>query len=259
MCAVLSSMSHKNGFCFATNEALTEALGSTESSVKHTLSQLEKANVISITNKKTKKAGNRQIRLIFAERIEEMGAAQEEQTQMPRDEIADAFDRFYEVYPRKRDKGPALKMFRSKKLQNRIGDLIRATKNYASSVADTDKQFIKLPATFLNNQVWEEYLMAEEECKKISNAAVDRDPVFDAFYERCYKFAIDMDGLPYPIKQPIYETGEYERDGVRWFSMEDKVAIDVFGGLRILAIEAFNSDFREKLITAWNLARGGSM
>lgn len=184
MCALISAMSQKNGYCFATNEALATALSVSESSVKHVLANLETANVIAIHNKKTKKAGNRHIWLMFAERIEEDKEIKDA-PELPRNEIEDAFDRFYEVYPRKEKKILALKMFKSKKIFKRIDELVNAAKRYASTMSETDKQFIMLPATFLNNQIWEEHISAVEEGKKISNgAALSVDP-FDSFLSKC--------------------------------------------------------------------------
>lgn len=244
MCALISAMSQKNGYCFATNEALAKALSVSESSVKHVLSNLETANVIAIHNKKTKKAGNRQIRLVFAERIEEDEEIQET-PELPRNEIEDAFDRFYEVYPRKEQKISALKMFKSKKLHKKIKDLIAAAKVYAEKKSETDKQYILLPSSFLNNKVWEEYIYEAEEVKKISNgAAVPVDP-FDVIIDKLSVIAkklfnsLGVDGVN------AAELSAYE------FDEKEKVFIESAGGFVVVLRNALGGDFKAMYRPVW--------
>lgn len=244
MCALISAMSQKNGYCFATNDALATALSVSESSVKYVLANLETANIIAIHNKKTKKAGNRHIRLVFAERIEEDEEIKET-PELPRNEVEDAFNRFYEVYPRKEKKILALKMFKSKKIFKRIDELVNAAKRYASTMSETDKQFIMLPATFLNNQIWEEHISAVEEGKKISNgAALSVDP-----------FDIIVDKLSVISKELFNSLGV---DGVNAaelsayvFDEKEKVFIESAGGFVVVLRNALGGDFKAMYRPVW--------
>lgn len=243
VCALLSGMSQKNGYCFATNDALASALGISNGAVLKMLQKLDEMNIISIHNKKTKKAGNRQIRLVFAERIEEDDET-EQAPDLPRNEIEDAFDRFYEVYPRKEKKVLALKMFKSKNLHKQIGDVVAATKNYASKMSDTDKQFIMLPATFLNNQIWEEHIGGAEEAKKIGSGAakVSSDPIFD-LVQKCMRLKSDwFDTLVYEKNSSQMSAADVVEDGISYFSdIEINVINEI--GFKLMLRECTDGDF----------------
>lgn len=231
MCALISAMSQKSGYCFATNDALAIALNVTESSVKYVLQKLEASNIIAIHNKKTKKAGNRQIRLVFAERIEE-GEDAQEAPELARDEIADAFDRFYEVYPRKEHRIPALKMFKSKKLHKKINDLVAAAKVYAEKKSETDKQFILLPASFLNNQVWEEYVYATEEGKKNSNGAAAPVDPFESFIAKCRVYSDELFNQGGPAKLAAMDKdGSWDMDR---FDAKEFSVINTIGFAKVM-------------------------
>jgi predicted phage replisome organizer len=62
------------------------------------------------------------------------------------------FERFWNLYPRRVDKKKAFKAFKSVIKQHSIESIVNGTEKYAQSVQKTEKQFIKHPATFLNNE-----------------------------------------------------------------------------------------------------------
>lgn len=73
-----------------------------------------------------------------------------------------AFDEFWAVYPRKKDKGNAFKKFNAR-LNNGFSEeeLIGAAKNYAAECQknQTEEKYIKHPATFLSDSLpFQEYL-----------------------------------------------------------------------------------------------------
>jgi predicted phage replisome organizer len=76
------------------------------------------------------------------------------------------FERFWDLYPRKVDKKKALKAFKTAIKQHSIESIVNGTKKYAQSVQKTEKQFIKHPATFLNN---ESFIDGFEEITKTPN------------------------------------------------------------------------------------------
>lgn len=196
MCVLLSALSQRDGFCFATNAFIGNALGISEGAVKNILRRLNDIGIIKIVNKKTKVAGNRKIYLQFVETNMCPVANVTEETRISStnsgiDSIDAAFDKFYTIYPRKEKKVLALKMFKSKKLYGRIDDLIQATKNYSVKNIETDVKFIMLPVTFLNNEIWEENITAND-LKKNSNGAVVVKTGFDAFVVKSQKLASDL-------------------------------------------------------------------
>jgi hypothetical protein len=91
------------------------------------------------------------------------------------DEVEEAFDRFWKLYPKRVKKQSAFKRFKSKKLHRRIDDLLKAVGHYVKSprVADAilqkDFTYIPHPATWLND--WEEWVNGDPEAAS-ANAAV---------------------------------------------------------------------------------------
>jgi hypothetical protein len=64
------------------------------------------------------------------------------------------FDAFWKHYPKKVDKGAAIRAFRKAIKQNAVIDIIDGAKAYADDPNLPDKQFIKNPATWLNAEAW---------------------------------------------------------------------------------------------------------
>jgi hypothetical protein len=86
-------------------------------------------------------------------------------TSASRDEnsIAENFARFYEIYPRKRDRGDAEKAFNAALKKKTAPELIAACERYANWVKAQakDKQFIPYAATWLRGEQWDDDLEGE--------------------------------------------------------------------------------------------------
>lgn len=69
--------------------------------------------------------------------------------------IDDSFEKFWEVYPKKTDKGQAIRAFKkaAKKLDTEF--IIAGAKDYAEDPNLPDKVYIKNPATWLNAEAWD--------------------------------------------------------------------------------------------------------
>lgn len=64
------------------------------------------------------------------------------------------FDSFWSYYPKKVDKGAAVRAFRKAIKNNDVKEIIEGAIRYASDVNLPEKQFIKNPATWLNAEAW---------------------------------------------------------------------------------------------------------
>jgi predicted phage replisome organizer len=78
-------------------------------------------------------------------------ALEEEKNKNKKDIYSNEFEQFWSIYPRKVDKKKALKAFKTCLKNYSLETIIDGTKKYALQVQHTEKQFIKHPATFLNN------------------------------------------------------------------------------------------------------------
>lgn len=70
------------------------------------------------------------------------------------DSLENDFDEFWKVYPKKVDKGAALRAFRKALKNHDLALVIEGAKRYAEDPNLPDKQFIKNPATWLNAEAW---------------------------------------------------------------------------------------------------------
>ncbi|WP_050613301.1 phage replisome organizer N-terminal domain-containing protein [Bacillus testis] len=61
------------------------------------------------------------------------------------------FEQFWSIYPRKVDKKKAYKSFKTAIKNHSLETILSGTEKYAAQSKNKDKQFIKHPATFLNN------------------------------------------------------------------------------------------------------------
>lgn len=68
---------------------------------------------------------------------------------------SEQFDEFWNVYPRKEGKKPAFKAFRSALSRTRFEDILAGVEAYKRSDR-VSRGFIKLPATWLNEDAWED-------------------------------------------------------------------------------------------------------
>jgi biotin operon repressor len=64
------------------------------------------------------------------------------------------FDSFWSNYPKKVDKGAAVRAFRKAIKKTDVKEIIEGATRYASDVNLPEKQFIKNPATWLNAEAW---------------------------------------------------------------------------------------------------------
>jgi hypothetical protein len=86
----------------------------------------------------------------------ELAATQDKK--LTKAQVEDVFKLFWELYPRKRAKGDALKAWQAIKLTQELLDKILASVKKALEVewAKTDPKFIPYPATWLRAQGWED-------------------------------------------------------------------------------------------------------
>lgn len=85
-------------------------------------------------------------------------AAQKRQakTQAQVEEYPKEFISFWTIYPKKADKGAALKAWKARiKAGAKSSAIITGAEKYAASVAEVDQKYIKNPATFLNSLAYE--------------------------------------------------------------------------------------------------------
>ena len=61
------------------------------------------------------------------------------------------FEQFWSIYPRKVDKKKAAKSFKTALKKHPLETILDGTEKYAKQAENTEKRFIKHPATFLNN------------------------------------------------------------------------------------------------------------
>jgi predicted phage replisome organizer len=90
-----------------------------------------------------------------------------------KDIYSNEFEQFWSIYPRKVDKKKALKSFKSCLKNYSLDTVLKGTKKYALQVKHTEKQYIKHPATFLNN---ESFIDGFEE---VVTQEVPKQPVFE--------------------------------------------------------------------------------
>jgi biotin operon repressor len=64
------------------------------------------------------------------------------------------FDSFWSYYPKKVDKGAAMRAFRKALKTSPATEVIEGAKRYAEDPNLPDKQFVKNPATWLNAEAW---------------------------------------------------------------------------------------------------------
>jgi hypothetical protein len=92
-----------------------------------------------------------------------MSQSEETSTSVAQDERGKNFARFYEIYPRKRDRGDAEKAFNGALRKITADKLITACERYAvwARQQGKDKQFIPYPATWLRGEQWADDLEGE--------------------------------------------------------------------------------------------------
>ncbi len=72
------------------------------------------------------------------------------------------FDKFWEIYPRKVGKGAARRKWQTKKCDNYFDEIIKAVEQYTNSQQWESIRYIPHPATFLNQERWEDEIPGRE-------------------------------------------------------------------------------------------------
>lgn len=75
-------------------------------------------------------------------------------TNTPPTDVAEAFDDFWAIYPRREGKGAAKKAWAKAVKSLPAAELLPVVRSYAVRVAGTEKRFIPFPATWLNQERW---------------------------------------------------------------------------------------------------------
>lgn len=84
--------------------------------------------------------------------VTEGNALEEEKNKNKKDIYSNEFERFWDLYPRRVDKKKAYKSFKTSLKTHPLQKILEGTEKYAKQVQKTEKQFIKHPTTFLNNE-----------------------------------------------------------------------------------------------------------
>ncbi|QNG60365.1 replication protein [Bacillus sp. PAMC26568] len=82
---------------------------------------------------------------------EEEREEEQEKEDKNKNTYSNEFEQFWSIYPRKVDKKKAYKSFKAVLKRHPIEIILAGTEKYAQQVQKTETQFIKFPATFLNN------------------------------------------------------------------------------------------------------------
>ena len=90
------------------------------------------------------------------------------------------FEEFWNEYPKKADKRRALKAFSSALKRAKFEELLAGAIAYKSSVKDTEMQFIKNPATWLNADAWENEIAPSKDSEAAERARVRKERELEA-------------------------------------------------------------------------------
>jgi hypothetical protein len=67
-----------------------------------------------------------------------------------------AFQQFWEIYPRKKDKGHARKSFEKALEKTSLETILQGVRDYVEAEGDNEERFLAYPATWLNGERWED-------------------------------------------------------------------------------------------------------
>lgn len=159
----ITALCNEKGFCWAGNSYFSELYSKDKSTIARWLKQLENKGYI--TREVIYKEGSREIENRYM-RICNEGIGKNATTPIGKNErdnntsfnntnnngYSNEFERFWSLYPRKVDKKKANKSFKTCLKNHPVESILEGTKKYAQQVQKTEKQFIKHPSTFLNNE-----------------------------------------------------------------------------------------------------------
>ena len=178
--SIIIYLSRKHGYCFATDEYLSNLLNKTPESIRKLLSRLESGSVLKISGKRTRERKIESL-LVSTDKTSEPKDKTSEailinnkknNSTSPEDEgdndkvemygkkyplsQVEAFRLFWKHYPKKKEKNDAFDKFMQLKLYKEIDHLVMATKAYAHENHGKDLKYIKLPKTFMGKNRWKE-------------------------------------------------------------------------------------------------------
>lgn len=97
-------------------------------------------------------------------------------------EYSNEFEQFWALYPRPVDKKKAFKSFKTAIKTNSLEIILAGTKKYAKQVQNSKKQFIKHPATFLNNESFIDGYEENEEFKPTFKPLKEKETVISEMW-----------------------------------------------------------------------------
>ncbi|MDX8291442.1 replication protein [Metabacillus indicus] len=112
----------------------------------------------------------------YGEEEEKEEEKEEEEKENKNSIYSNEFEQFWSIYPRKIDKKKAAKSFKSAMRNHSLKKILIGTDMYAKQVLNTAKQYIKHPATFLNNDSFiDGYEEREENAKDTAELLKEYD------------------------------------------------------------------------------------
>ena len=164
----ITALCNEEGYCWATNEYFAQLYEVHSKTISQWINELKEKgyiNVELIRNEKTKAIEkriisiNKKVDIVLINKKEDKSSNNET-------ELADNFDKIWQIYPRKDGKNAAFNHYKAwLKGRNYAGRTVKldnkqmwyATKKYADLVAKnkTEKQYIKMGSTFFNDAIME--------------------------------------------------------------------------------------------------------
>jgi len=100
-----------------------------------------------------------------------------------RGELEPFFEEFWKVYPRRQGRGGAIKAFAKALESSNATEILEGARSYGSDINLPDKQFIPMPATWLNQERWkdgplpERIMSPEEKAERERQDRIRRDEI----------------------------------------------------------------------------------
>ena len=186
----ITALCNEKGYCWATNSYFSDLYKVHNKSISRLISQLEKKGYITIEMimegkevksrhiyiapsnnnedtypQKSVEGSNKNVTRGSNEIVTENTTSFN--TTNNTNAYSNEFERFWSIYPKKVEKKPAYKAFKTcLKNKHDIETIIKGTEKYALQVKNTDKTYIKNPATFLNRESFIDEEVQEKEIPK---------------------------------------------------------------------------------------------
>lgn len=171
----ITALCNEEGYCWATNEYFAQLYEVHTKTISQWINELKEKGYLRVElvrNEKTKAIEKRIISInkkadiaIKENNITSTGE-NDDKSSVKETELADNFDKIWQIYPRKDGKNMAFNHYKAwLKGKNYAGRIVKldnrqmwyATKKYADLVAKnkTEKQYIKMGSTFFNDAIME--------------------------------------------------------------------------------------------------------